>query len=35
MDRGTWWVTVHGTGGVGHDLETKQPQAYLKKFKVH
>ena len=35
MDRGTWWATVHGIEGVWHDLETKLPQAYLKKFKVH
>ena len=25
MDRGTWWATVHGVLGVGHDLATKSP----------
>ena len=22
MDRGTWWATVHGVAGVGHDWST-------------
>ena len=26
MDRGTWWATVYGVPGVGHDLATKQQQ---------
>ena len=25
MDRGVWWVTVHGVTRVGHDLATKPP----------
>ena len=25
MDRGDWWVTVHGVTRVGHDLVTKLP----------
>ena len=25
MDRGVWWVTVHGVSRVGHDLATKPP----------
>ena len=25
MDRGAWWVTVHGITGVGHDFVTKLP----------
>ena len=26
MDRGAWWVTVHGVASVRHDLGTKQQQ---------
>ena len=26
MDRGAWWVTVHGVSRVGHDLATKTNQ---------
>ena len=25
MDRGAWWVTVHGASRVGHNLTTKPP----------
>ena len=25
MDRGDWWVTVHGVARVRHDLATKPP----------
>ena len=25
MDRGAWWVTVHGVARVGHNLATKPP----------
>ena len=25
IDRGAWWVTVHGVTRVGHDLVTKPP----------
>ena len=25
MDRGSWWVTVHGASRVGHNLTTKPP----------
>ena len=25
MDRGAWWVTVHGVARVGHNLVTKPP----------
>ena len=25
MDRGAWWVTVHGVARVRHDLATKLP----------
>ena len=25
MDRGAWWVTVHGIARVGHDLATAPP----------
>ena len=25
MERGAWWVTVHGVTRVGHDLATKPP----------
>ena len=26
VDRGAWWVTVHGVTRVRHDLEIKPPQ---------
>ena len=29
MERGVWWVRVHGLQRIGHDLETKQQQEYL------
>jgi len=25
MDRGNWWVTIHGVTRVRHNLATKQP----------
>ena len=28
MDRGAWWVEVHGITRVGHDLATKPPPKY-------
>ena len=29
MDRGAWWVTVHGVTKVGHDLATEHQQQLL------
>ena len=29
MGRGSWQATVHGVGGVGHDLATKEREKYL------
>ena len=29
MDRGAWWVIVHGITRVRHDLETKQQQQFI------
>ena len=29
MDRGAWWVIVHGVTRVRHDLATKPPPSYL------
>ena len=26
VDRGAWWVTVHGVTGIRHDLAIKPPQ---------
>ena len=28
MDRGAWWVTVHGVARVGHDLATKHTHTH-------
>jgi hypothetical protein len=32
MDRGAWWVTVHGVTRVEHDLATKPPKHFVLKL---